>query len=528
MSVEAILTVATVVLAVLALIPAERGQDLRIRLGTTVRIVCGSAAALVVYWALLEQVHSLPVLDSLPRPISWLTGWGPASASLFVLLLATGFAWWRYRVQLPVARLPSLASAVGNLLARRRFGEASHLIEAHRATLRKALKGEYWQLALRKRLLPTRGELHLGALRGVKSRMIFSTDGPAAQWLVSWSKRPQDAAHDLVRSVSLTPAFVAEIAALNPYLGLSLLHLESTWLLREFADTYARALLLDPESILYRELRRAENLDLHNVPLVDQREQPLLWALCADAVRSGGPRFLDTFLNFGIEPLRQGRPSFLKDVLNGPLEDYYEDGRWGSPPFATIYLLTVVAPRNAIHPDAALINLFGLRTLVDALLAQLRPTDAVDLAREWPTPSHYLLYETVSLLCDLVLILKKRPDTMRQRIDANGGAQALTLPVHAIQVLGSVMYSCLRSGRLDGRFKGYLLGVWWRAYWEKYQEAWSHSANVLDALARGGSDGTGEMTHRAGLAEAMGHLDFPERTSAAATAVRARFGIPQA
>jgi len=113
MSLEAILTVITVVLAVLAIIPQERGQDLRIRLGGTAAAVVTLATGLVLYWSLLEPFHALPWFRRLPRVIPWLDGWDPASSSLATFLVATGYCWWTYGRRIPVGRLPKLSVEAG-------------------------------------------------------------------------------------------------------------------------------------------------------------------------------------------------------------------------------------------------------------------------------------------------------------------------------------------------------------------------------------------------------------------------------
>lgn len=561
MSVEAILTVVTVALAVLAVIPQERGYDLRVRLGGASRLVWATTGLLVLYWALLEQIHGMPGVRDLPRSIPWLGNWTPATASLSVMLGATLFAWWSYRRRLPVYRTPRLAEIMSDALARRRYGECLHLVETHLETVRRSLDGDYWQLRLRTRLFPTFSERFLKAQRAARpvlpAAVVEATEpaeidaeaigslrkalearghdlrhmappqpGVFVQRLTNWADRPQNAAADLVRALSLAPGFIREVSASHPYLGARLLELNSTWSLREYAEGFARAQLSDPDSVLYRELRRADNLDRNGVPVVDLQEQPLLSMIRADACREEGPRLLYTFLDAGIEPLRAGGDHRTVAGLNGPLADYAEHGRWHSPPFATIHLLRIVAPHAAVNPKVTLLNLFVLDTLVSAVLAQLHPSDDVDLTREWPTPSHHLLYESVSLLRDLVRIGRDRPDEMRVVLDAQAGQhEPLTLPQHAIQVLGRVMYDCLRSDRLNGRFKGYLLSVWWSVYWTRYKDEWAETNAVLDALASGGQRGPGDMAHRDGLAQALEHLDTMDDFGPAGERFRRRFEL---
>ena len=179
MSVEALLTVITVVLAVIALIPQERGEDLRIRLGGSPLLATLVALALVTYWTLLEPLHSLPGLRRLPRLVPWITGWTSAATSLVVLLAATGFAGWRYRRQIPFSRLTKLATAVNTALARRRFAECLHLLEAHLPRIRLALEGAYWQGQLRSRLYPTPAELHLRSLKAPIHPQATRSSSPA-------------------------------------------------------------------------------------------------------------------------------------------------------------------------------------------------------------------------------------------------------------------------------------------------------------------------------------------------------------
>lgn len=553
MSLEAILTVVAVVLAVLALIPQERAQDLRIRLGGSATVVASIAAGLVLYWSLLEPLHALPWIRRLPRFIHWLQGWDAASSSLVVLLLATAYAWWCYGRRIPVGRLPKLAAGFADGLARRRFAECTHLLESHFQAIRDGLNGDYWQMRVRKRWFPTLGELHVQALTALRQQDVQPTplidlgedSSPPVEdlqglisiaapkepsrlsaRLTAWADRPTDAAHDIVRLLSHSPEFVRHIAATNPYLGRSLSQLPSTWLIREFTETFAEALLSDPESAFYRELRRAENIDLNNVPVIDPVDQPLLNSLCRDALRKDGAQLLYTYLDAGIRALRGQGSDRLRAELNHPIGDYHERTRWSSPPFATIYLVEIAAPRNAVSGEAQDINLFALLALTNSLLDLLSPSDDVDFTREWPTPAHYLLYECVSVLADLVAIWRDRPaDLPSSKLTDSYEGLPRVLPVQAMRVLSDVMCEVLGSPKLDGRFKGYLLEVWWGAYWEKYKEAWPHSDDVLSALKRASSkDRNGDVQR--GLAEALGHVDLMMQITEGGEKIRTAFGLP--
>jgi hypothetical protein len=558
MSIEALLTVFGVVLAVIALIPEQRGHDLRIRLGGKVSLIGMLVALALVYWALLEQIHALPWVERAPRPIAWIRNWTPGTLSLLSLLLLTAMAWLQYERPLPMSRISRLGKAIADGIARRRFGECIHLLGAHLNSLRRASSGDYWREKLRIRFLPTNGELHLRALQASKSmagrtaksapvseapsprlgaEAVLTTRHPPAllvarrrgrvsEWFIARADEPQMAAKELLRTISLAPALVREIAAVHPYLGLQILQLPSTWVYRAFAETFAWELANDLDSVLYREVRRAENVGLNNVPEVDPLEQPLLAFLCSDGARPQGATVLPTFLELAVETIRMGQPTNPRDILNSPLVDYHTSGRWTSPPFVSLYLYRIVCPRLAVAPQAQLVNLYGLQSFVASLLGQLRPSAGVDPTDMWPTPTHYLIYQVVVLLRDLARMLQQQADLLKsvaeQRL-ATGNTS--TLPEQAIYVLGSVMRYCLRSDRIDAQFKGALLDAWWYAYWEKYSDPWDRTNDVLEALARG-SDNPKDVLFVEGIADALQHLDDIQARAKAAAKLRARVGLP--
>lgn len=545
MSIDALLTVAAILVAVVALIPTQRANDIRIRLSRPALLVLGTVAVLVHYWAFVDLVHALPVVREWPRPIGWSRELSPASLSYLCILAAGLLTWYWIWRPLPLTRLGKLHSVFSDALSQRRLHEALHLLETHLNSVERAQLGVYWQRRVRTRFLPTFGELHLKALKKAAARGVSGSvaedshaqedqavadpealvarlqrgalviksppeRGRLVRRLISVAEAPHDAAQDIVRAFSSAPELIREIAARNPHLGVRLLRIPSTWIVREFADSFSRALLSDSESILYRELRRAENLDRDNVPAVDVHAQPLLTFICNDALGKDGAQLLWSFTAVALDDLFARRLSSNNDQLKGPLSDYHERGRWTSPAFAALYLLEVVVPRVAVAHQAQVPNLYVLSTFTSAILANLETGQNGDRSAEWPTPYHYLLYECVHALVAWVNFSHSRADLFHGVIRSRQGKDELvTVPQHAAAVLGRVMYDCLRSDGVSARFKGYLLGVWWGAYAERYRAPdLPLSSLVLDCLVRGGHVGQGDLKHRDGLRSALQHLDL--------------------
>jgi len=551
MSIEALLTFATVLLAILALIPRERANDIRLKVSGWPAFVFGAIGLAELYWALMEQIHSLPFIRNLPRPLAWLWDWTPATISLLAVLAGGGLGWLCLRRKLAPTRLGKLRDVLSGALARRQYEEAMHLLDLHTGTIETAVRGAYWQLRLRKRLAPTLAEQHLMALRAPATTtplhlQVASEEGQddghvlessnqessrAAVSLLRGVPRepgrlrahfarhadgPQDAAADILRTIGLAPAFVRAIAESNPHLGIRLLRLPSSWILREFAEAFAGALFDDSDSILFRELRRAENLNSDGDFIVDRREQPLLALLLEDSLATGGSSLIWAFLTAGLARLERGPSQAVVQELNSPMLDFHNRGRWSSPEYVTIHLLHVIVPRVAVAKDAQPLNLYVLASFARAVLNVMPHVADEDATGEWPSRAHYLLYECVSALVDWVGISRTRTREFEAIMASQATrAEKITVPHHAAEVLGEVMRECLCSARLTARFRGYLMEVWWRAYADKYSKGeWPLAAATRNSLLGIGTFSSIPVELRAKLNEALEHVDHMYLSSA--------------
>jgi hypothetical protein len=567
MSIEALLTFLTVLLAVMALVPRERSEDIQVRLGFLPRLAGIVAGILVLYWSFLDQIQAAPGLRRLTQVNPWVWRWNTASIYFATLLFAGALATVFYVRRLSPYRLPKLCAVIANALSRRRFGECLHLVEQHLETIERTLAGDYAVERLRRRFLPTLQEQHLSAVVSVNASTVAAAhdesgapsgrgDGDAdtepiaadraslegmvialppepsrlRSRLTELAATPRDAAHSLLRVISLTPAFVRELTRSSPYLGVSLLKLRSSWLMHAFADTYADQMLADSDSIFYRELIRASNVESNGMPLVEAQEQPLLALLCEDACRPHGARYVWPFLHAALDSLDARGAREMVDILNEPCEDYFESGRWRSAPFAGLYLLRIVASRVAVSPEAPSLNLYVVDSFVRDLLKVLSTPAGEDDFAEWPTKIHYLIYECVSLLGDIVDVSHSKAGELRKvrnALESGGGRRPVTtLPEHAAEVLGKVVARCLKTNKLSNQFKGYLLEAWWGTYWEKNKkQPYPLSDRVLDGLLEGGRMNGSNSKVPIGLEAAMAHVDLMLRIDQSGKRFGERLGL---
>lgn len=137
--------------------------------------------------------------------------------------------------------------------------------------------------------------------------------------------------------------------------------------------------------------------------------------------------------------------------------------------------------------------LYYLPHAVEEIEASVAPAKDVDLTYEWPTPYHYFLYRTISLLADLVEAVKDLP------LDQANLVLATTAPTHengnipksSALALGACLETILSSDRFPDQFKEYLAEIVFRCYFS-LRETGQHNDHALalaNAVKQGGFAG---------------------------------------
>ena len=276
---------------------------------------------------------------------------------------------------------------------------------------------------------------------------------------------------------------------------------------------FCQSLLRDKSSLLYFEIQNNQNLRGGNRYDIPQTNQ-ILHALLNDAHRAEELRIYKPFGDFVLSELTRLNTASI-DPYNLPIGYYEQTDRWKCPLHASIRIFEIMV-LEALHQNVQYhMWLYYFHYMVEEILSNLKPHPNVDLATEWPTPYHYLLYLIVASLTDYIEEIENIPTDQQNVVlmDVDLQFENNNIPKSSILALGICLNYILSSESVEDRFKGYLLAMSLRLCRElrKHQEAHIRQYGEVLALsvARGGPLGPDRSDRFIrGLEKGLSRVDY--------------------
>ena len=521
MSIEALLTIVGLGVAVYAVLPTDRRLDLKLRMSRADWTAALIALLLVHYIAFYPVFLAIGVAPNLGP---WRWGFTPETASyaiLFVTLCVLFLAFRTRRGRIPPRKIPIFAALATRMLHERQYSDVIFLLENYARSLSKAYKRDYWLPKLRERLDPPVSVQFLQAVSGRKQT-------PLPQWLMWSESRPvrrlrasiarvlpdgekyQEAADEIIRRLVASDDFVAELMRSRPYLAIELLRL-GLGKRSDLLKAAVRALLADKRSVLYYEVRHNDNLRRGHRYYLNPSHRFLTFFF-EDADKAKETSVYAPFGEFALKTLNEYQTGPDASRYNGPLEDFYEEGRWVCPIFVVIRLFDIMV-LEALHQGVEWhMWLYYFTYITERIIRNIDMSDQrVVLSNEWPTPYHYLLYETVSALRDWIDEVKEVPKEQSniqiERTDTfheNG-----SIAKSAVLALGSVMRDVIKTDKLADNFKRYLLDIVLRLLRDLKQNNQSRLTTALEnSLVAGGPRMGDDSEYRFRLTAVLRDIDI--------------------
>jgi hypothetical protein len=275
--VDLLITVLTLLAAVLAVTPRERQLDIRVRVRKFDWFVVAVSIVLVLALEFYEflQLHC----SWLPPKESWWKGITPGNATYLVVLCAAVIVGIRLRrAKLTPGKMLTFRDLVEELYWNGSYSELFALLQTHLKSLFRIYSADYFLPRLRAKLDPT-ASFHaslsvVNDLRAATGIPVLARSAPpflrrAFSGIVSdakyWGWRlirmfpandaAQLSAREIVRGIFLSPKFLTALALTRPYLGLDIIKLSKNSFERsDFVDLFVKELLRDPHSVLFREI----------------------------------------------------------------------------------------------------------------------------------------------------------------------------------------------------------------------------------------------------------------------------------
>jgi hypothetical protein len=489
---DLLITVLTLLAAVLAVTPRERQLDIRVRVRKFDRFVIVVSFALVLGLEFYEFLQ--PHYSWLPPKDKWWTGITPKNAMYLVVLCEAAFLAVRLRwAKLTPGKMLTFRDLVEELYWNGSYSELFALLQAHLKSLFKIYSADYFLPRLRAMLNPL-PSVHvslsvvneLRAARGMpalpRSTPPFLREAYSrVRWFVKsrgWrlirlfpvNDAAQESAREVVRGIFLSPKFLTALALTRPYLGLEIIKLSKNSFERsDFVDLFVKELLRDPHSVLFREIQNNQNIRHERYEIVPSNQ------------------FIHFFLSdvkvakeLGIyKPIGDFVIAYLEGFTRNPQDDPYnrsydndfeQTGIWRSPLFLCIRFFDIMVREALFQNMFWHMWLYYLPLICECMVRNFRLDDPLAKKEyEFPTRYAYLLYQMFSSLRDWILAIRDIPPDQTNvflkstspAFDENGN-----IPKSSIIALARCLYTVLESPNVGSRTKRSLTDLVFNIYFD--------------------------------------------------------------
>jgi len=513
MSSEALLAVLAAATAIYTILPAERRLDLGLRFTIIDWLLISSALLAILY------IKYFPVLDALGITIDlgpWRWGFNPDNSSFLIILGATIGIWvhshfWKLRP----AKMRRFLALADELLAVKNYSHLLFLIERHFHTLVYVYAGNFSRARIYRRLLPPQrpiiqevnGTIRIESpseSRGLAARLKGFCAKPFAK-----AKIEKEAAQDIIRHALTDDGFVSSLVSIRPYFGLDIVGIAFQERF-DFQDLFFRALLQDPHSIVYREIRNTQNLvSMYRYHIPD--ENRLLTFYLSNPKVAETMRPYKPLGDFALSELNRRKRLRQDDDYNGPLGDFDREGAWRCSIHACIRFFNIMVTEALHHDIRWHMWLYYFPLLAKGIGENANPWPDVELNREWPTPYHFLIYQLFQAMSGWLGESSTLPPARWDALVTNDNTehQNDSIPKSTALALGQSLKYCLLCNRLDSRFDAYILEIALNRLKELASQ--SKTARLASVLARsikrGGDSSRGNAQYEEALRCALRKTD---------------------
>lgn len=462
MTLDSLVAVIGLLIAAYQIMPRERQFELALRFERFERIIITLALALILY---LQFFSFFEV-------IGWTPGFGlqrwnitPERASFLVVLATALTAYSRLRfTKLSPKRIGKFARLVDELTYTKNYPQLLSLLERHLTRLTQIAQDSFQTSMFRRRHLdptytfanPMR-RLEAATSQPPKSLLESIEKKVPLGWLARFTPdrtRESTIAKNLFRKLLTSREFSRNLVTTKPYFGLSLLNLKLSEV-RDFHHLYFRALLTEPSSVLFYELRNSQrpNDGWYDISSSDQilnffftdakvAEEHSVWSPIGEATIS--------------ELDRLGRERETDPYNLQPDRDFRENAIWESSLFAVVSLFDIMVTQALRQGIQWHMWLYYFSHFVPRIIRNYIPRDperADDF--EFPTRYELLLHQMFSTMRDWVNSVRLVPadqENVRLR-NRTADHENGNIPKSAIKTMAFCLRDLLLSEKISAKLK---------------------------------------------------------------------------
>jgi hypothetical protein len=499
---DLLITIASLLVAVYAIVPRDRQLDLGLRVGVTDWIVFGLGFLAACYLQFYEffKARGLAISTRTYFPRRALQGVNAQNAIYLVVLpMVLFFVIHVTTARLSRRKISRFRNLAEELFWSNEYSQLFALFQKHHTQLFRIYHRQFLLARLRRALAPdpylrinTSLSDNTPEHPSITGRLISATRfllGPAANLLPTY-EREQVIATELLRTTLLSDRVLASLARTRPYLAVDLLR---EWCPAQeqfdFVNLFIKELLKDETSILYVEIAHNHNIgrERYYIPSTNR----LLDFFLTDVKVAQDLNVYKPFGDYCIAYLDRLAREPQSDPYSLAMDDFEEVGAWHSPLFVSIRFFDIMVREALFQNIQWHMWLFYLPELVERLARNCRFEDPlIESISEWPNRYCYLIYTAVSAMCDWVVAIQyvepAQPNVVLRSLEAdhdNGN-----IPKSAILALCRSLRSVLNSNVLPESFKRDIADMVFRLYFTLRSLKRDDYATVLAAaISKGGT-----------------------------------------
>ncbi|WP_460155007.1 hypothetical protein [Pseudomonas sp. S1_F04] len=446
MDANGLLSVLAILVAAFTLLSEAKRLDISLRMSMfdwAILLMLTAIVLVIIYSPLILELKVV-------GPIPWRWGFTPPIAiftSLMLMLLFVSVKMGGRKI--PRANYTKWLSASELLLREKKLGELGYLLHRHHAQLFSEVGRKPWYSRVHDYLYPV-NRILLVQMGGKEPSYHFYR---VRVFLASFF--PKEGSKQKVVSQSISnllksKIFISYLAETYPLVAAKATMLRFSHS-EEVVNTFIVALMSNPHSSLYRELRDNQNCSHTGEYYIDGGNSLLSFYLKDVSVAA------DVLL---WRPIGNYVLNFIKehkgrdDYYNQPNNNFSEgEARWGCPIFIGSFLFEIMVSVAIFQRVNHHMWLMYAESFLEAMIENLDYHESVDVEREFPSRYDYLIYNIFSA-CDSWVGAVEYLD-----LEQSPGSQEDYPEWWAAKTYGSMLRKIIVSKKLSDSQKIYYLEI---------------------------------------------------------------------
>jgi hypothetical protein len=266
-------------------------------------------------------------------------------------------------------------------------------------------------------------------------------------------------AGNILRKILSAEEYVKFLVKTKPYLGLSILQ-EETSSREEFLDLYISSMVANPRSVLYEEV---SNYLLHGGDNFESKRitNTIFYYFLHNVETAFDLGFSYQISEKIINILRSHRLGQNIDIYNQEVGNYDSKSKFKCPIYIGIHSIDIIVKASLIQDYHWHMELYSFCQITDEIILNYRPNPIKSVLSEWNNKYSFLLCEMFQIMGDWVRKVKELPPEQKNLLIKRGDAshENENIPKSSLICLALCLNTIILSDKVDQETKQKITGM---------------------------------------------------------------------